>query len=79
MKKRQFVSPDCSNAIIFLKTYWQKFSGKVRKKFYDTAKNSGRSTPPSSHINVDVEIKYIIISLYYGEDKNILLFKRSPY
>lgn len=61
------------------KTAWQKFSGKVRKKFYDTAKNSGRSTPPSSHIDVNAEIKYIIISLYYGEDKHILLFKRSPY
>ena len=58
---------------------WEKFSGKVRKKFYDVAKSSGRSTPPSSHIDVTAEIKYIIISLYYGEDKHILLFKRSPY
>lgn len=60
-------------------TKWQKFSTAVRKKFYDTAKDSGRVTPPSSMVNVDVEIKYIVMVLYYGEDKYTLLFKRSPY
>ena len=58
---------------------WQKFTSGVRKKFYDTAKDSGRVTPPSSYVNVEVEVKYIIITLYYGEDKYTLLFKRSPY
>lgn len=60
-------------------TKWQKFTTGVKEKFYNTAKDSGRVTPPSSFISVDVEIKYVIISLYYGEDKYILLFKRSPY
>lgn len=61
------------------KTAWQKFANTVRKKFYDTAKDSGRSTPPSSLIDVQVEVKYIIINFYYGESKYVLLFKRSPY
>ena len=61
------------------KTAWQKFSGAVRKKFYDSAKDSGRSTPPSSVVKVDVEVKYVILTFYYGENKYIALFKRSPY
>ncbi len=61
------------------KTAWQKFASGVRKKFYDTAKDSGRSTPPKSLVNVEVEIKYIILTLYYGDDKYTALFKRSPY
>lgn len=61
------------------KTAWQKFTVNVKKKFYNTAKDSGRSTPPNSLINVSVETKYIIIDFYYGETKYILLFKRSPY
>lgn len=60
-------------------TKFQKFTSSIRKKFYDKATDSGRSTPPSSLVNVEVETKYIIISLYYGEDKYTLLFKRSPY
>lgn len=60
-------------------TKWQKFSSSVRKKFYDTAQNSGRSTPPSSLVDVQVEVKYIIINFYYGESKYVVLFKRSPY
>ncbi len=60
-------------------TAWQKFTTGVRKKFYDTAKSSGRSTPPSSYINIEVEVKYIIMTLYYGENKYTLLFRRSPY
>ncbi len=61
------------------KTLWQKFASKVRKTFYDTAKDSGRSTPPSSLVDVNVEVKYIIINFYYGDTKYVLLFKRSPY
>ena len=61
------------------KTKWQKFTAKIKKKFYDTAKDSGRSTPPNSMVNVTVEVKYIIINFYYGENKYVLLFKRSPY
>lgn len=60
-------------------TKWQKFTTKVRKKFFDAAKDSGRSTPPNSLVDVNVEIKYIIMNFYYGEDKYIVLFKRSPY
>lgn len=60
-------------------TKWQKFASGVKKKFYDTAKDSGRSTPPKSLIQVETEVKYIIVTLFYGEDKNVLLFKRSPY
>ncbi len=61
------------------KTKWQKFASGVKKKFYDTAKDSGRSTPPNSLVDIKVEIKYIIMTLYYGEDKYTVLFKRSPY
>ena len=60
-------------------TKWQKFTLDVRKKFYDTAKDSGKSTPPNSLVNVDVQVKYIVLTLYYGEYKYTALFKRSPY
>ena len=60
-------------------TKWQKFSTKVKTKFYNKAKDSGRSVPPRSLINVDVEAKYVIITFFYGEDKYTILFKRSPY
>ena len=61
------------------KTPWQKFSSTVRTKFYNTAKDSLRVDPPKSLVNVEVEIKYIVITLYYGENKYTVLFKRSPY
>ena len=61
------------------KTPWQKVYSAVRKKFYDTAKNSGRSTPPNSYIDVKVEYKYVRVDFYYGKDKFIFLLKRSPY
>lgn len=61
------------------KSLWQKATGTVREKFYNIAKDSGRMTPPKSLIDVDVEVKYIVISFYYGEDKYVMLFKRSPY
>ncbi len=60
-------------------TKWQKFSSGVRKKFYDTAKDSGRVTPPSTYVDINVEIKYVVLTLYYGDDKYTLLFRRSPY
>lgn len=60
-------------------TKWQKFASGVKKKFYETAKDSMRATPPSSLVNVELEVKYIILTFYYGEDKYIALFKRSPY
>lgn len=60
-------------------TLWQSFCTKVRKKFYDTATDAGRATPPSSVVDVDVNTEYIILNLFYGDDKYILLFKRSPY
>lgn len=60
-------------------TKMQKLGNKIKKKFYDMAKDSGRSTPPNSLVDVEVEIKYIIVSLYYGDDKYTVIFKRSPY
>ncbi len=60
-------------------TKWQKFTNGVRTKFYNAAKDSMRATPPSSLVNVDVEVTYIILTLYYGDDKYTVLFKRSPY
>ena len=60
-------------------TKWQSFCTKVRKKFYDTATDAGRVTPPSSLVEVEATTEYIILNLYYGEDKHILIFKRSPY
>lgn len=61
------------------KTVWQKFSSGVRDKFYSTAKNSMKAPPPKSHINIDADTKYIILTLFYGEDKYTLLFRRTPY
>ena len=60
-------------------TKWQKFATNVRRKFYDTARDSGRVQPPYSLVNVEVEVTYIIMNLYYGDDKFIVIFKRSPY
>lgn len=60
-------------------TKWQKFASGVRKKFYETAKDSMRVPPPKSVVNVDVESTYIIIVLYYGPNKYTVLFRRSPY
>lgn len=60
-------------------TKWQKFTSGVKKKFYNAAKDSMRVSPPNSLVKVDVEVKYITLTLYYGEDKHILLFRRSPY
>lgn len=61
------------------KTKWQKFTSTVKDKFYTAAKDSMKTPPPKSHINVDVDTKYIIITLFYGEDKYTLLFRRTPY
>ena len=61
------------------KTIWQKFSSTVKDKFYSTAKDSMKAPPPKSHIDIKVEIEYIVLTLFYGEDKYILLFKRTPY
>ena len=60
-------------------TMWQSFCKKVRKKFYDTATDAKRITPPNSLVNVDVDSKYILLNMYYGEDKFVLVFKRTPY
>ncbi|MCD7878619.1 MAG: hypothetical protein LUG16_01645 [Candidatus Gastranaerophilales bacterium] len=60
-------------------TKWQKFASNVKKKFYDTAQDSMRSTPPSSMLNVEADVKYIILVLYYGEKKYTAVFKRTPY
>lgn len=61
------------------KTKWQKITSAVKEKFYNAAKDSMRATPPSSLVNVEVEVKYIVLTLYYGENKYIALFRRSPY
>ena len=57
----------------------QKVANKVRNKFYNMSKSSMKIDPPKSLVNVEVEVKYIIMTLYYGEDKFTLLFKRTPY
>ncbi len=61
------------------KTRWQKFSTAASNKFYTIAKKSQKIPPPKSFIKVDVDIIYIIVTVYYGEDKYIVLFKRTPY
>ncbi len=60
-------------------TKMQKAAGAIRKKFYNISKDSMKMEPPKSLIHVDVEVKYIIIIFYYGEDKFTLLFRRTPY
>ena len=60
-------------------TPMQKLGSKIRDKFYSVSKDSMKTDPPKSLVNVEVEIKYIIITLYYGPDKYTLLFKRTPY
>ena len=60
-------------------TKMQKVAGKIRNKFYEISKDSMRMEPPKSLVNVDVEVKYIIVTLYYGEDKFTILFRRTPY
>ncbi len=60
-------------------TAMQKFTGKIRDKFYTISKDSMKVPPPKSLVNVDVEVKYIIVTLYYGEDKFTVLFRRTPY
>jgi hypothetical protein len=60
-------------------TKFQKISQNIKTKFYEKAQNSMKSPPPSSLVNVDVDVKYIILTLYYGEDKYVVLFKRTPY
>lgn len=60
-------------------TGMQKFTNKVRTTFYNVSKNSMKMEPPKSLVKVDVEVKYIIVTFFYGEDKFTLLFKRTPY
>ncbi len=61
------------------KTPWQKFSSGVKKRFYSAAKDSMRIDPPKSLIDIQVEIKYIVMTFYYGESKYTILFRRTPY
>ena len=60
-------------------TKMQKVGGAIRNKFYNISKSSMKIDPPKSLINVDVEVKYIILTFYYGEDKFTVLFRRTPY
>lgn len=57
----------------------QKIAKAVRTKFYQISKDSMKMEPPKSLVNVVVEIKYIIIELYYGPDKYTTIFRRTPY
>ncbi len=61
------------------KTKWQKFAFGVRDKFYEISGDSMRSAPPKSLVNVDVEVSFIIVIMYYGEKKYTMVFKRNPY
>lgn len=61
------------------KTKWQKFTGAVSNKFYTTCIKSQKVPPPKSYIKVDTDIKFIVVTVYYGDDKYTLIFKRTPY
>ncbi len=61
------------------KTKWQKFTTNVRNKFYNAASDSMRSQPPKSLVDVQVDVSFIIITIFYGDNKYIVLFKRTPY
>lgn len=61
------------------KTKWQKFAEKTGKKFYKLSKNSQKVTPPSSFVQVEQNSIYIIVIVYYGEDKYTALFRKTPY
>ena len=57
----------------------QKVAKAVRTKFYKMAHDSMKAEPPKSLVNVVVEIKYIVIQLFYGPDKYTIIFRRTPY
>ena len=57
----------------------QKIAKSVKTKFYKIAKDSMKTEPPKSLVNVVVEVKYIVIQLYYGPDKYTAIFRRTPY
>lgn len=58
-------------------TKMQKFGVTVRNKFYQTARDSMRVPPPKSLVDVESDVNYIVVVLYYGEDKYTLLFRRT--
>ncbi len=60
-------------------TAGQKAVSKIRNTFYKISKDSMKIEPPKSLINVEVEVKYIVLVLYYGEDKYTAIFRRTPY
>ena len=61
------------------KTKWQKFSESVSNKFYTLSIKSQKVPPPKSFVKVDTDIRFVIVTVYYGEDKYTLLFRRTPY
>ncbi len=61
------------------KTRWQKFTTGVRDKFYEISGDSMRTAPPKSFVNVEAEVSFIIVTMYYGEKKYTIIFKRNPY
>ena len=61
------------------KTKWQKFATGVSNKFYQMSVRSQKMPPPKSFIKVESADNYIIVYLYYGEDKFTALFKRTQY
>lgn len=60
-------------------TKMQKFGVAVRNKFYQTARDSMKVPPPKSLVEVETDVTYLVVVLYYGEDKYTILFRRTPY
>ncbi len=60
-------------------TKWQKFCKKTSDLFYKLAKNSKKIPPPKSFIDINLEGRYFIVKLYYGDDCYIMAFRKDQY
>ncbi len=62
------------------KTKWQKFTTGVSDKFFKTAKNSKKQSPPNSFIQTSkIDNNITVVTLFYGELKYYMVFKTSLY
>ena len=61
------------------KTKWQKFTTGIRDKFYEISGDSMRAQPPKSLVNVELDLSFIIVTIFYGDNKYTLIFKRNPF
>lgn len=62
-------------------TKWQKFKGKCSRMFHRTLKNTKKRPAPNSYITQDwVEgADLILITLYFGLNKYVMVFRTSEY